>query len=68
MGRLEDYDGLGDEGDRRNVEERVVGEEGEGVEKYCGENEDHEEDGPDLGYKGRPWAVVSWGYECGWNG
>lgn len=44
----------------------MVGEEGEGVEEYRGEDEDNEEDGPDLRYEGRPWAVVSWGYIRVW--
>lgn len=59
MGRLEDDDGLGDEGDGRDVEEWVVGEEGERVCEDGGEDQDDEGDYPGLGYKGCPWEGVS---------
>lgn len=67
MGWLEDDDGLGDEGDGGDVEEWVVGEEGERVGEDGGEDQGDEGDDPGLGYKGCPWEGVS---RCriGWQG
>lgn len=56
MGRLEDDDGLADESESRNVEEWVVGEEGEGVGEDGGEDENEKDDDPGLGYECRPWG------------
>ena len=59
MGRLEDNDGLGDEGDGGNVEEWMVREEGKWVVEDGIEDEDDEGDDPGLGYEGCPWEGFS---------
>lgn len=59
VGRLEDDDGLGDEGDGGDVEEWVVGEEGERKVENGVEDEDEKDDDPRLGYEGSPWGGVS---------
>lgn len=59
VGGLEDNDSLSDERKGGDIEEWVVGEEGEGVEEDGGEYQEEEEDDPGLGYEGCPWGNVS---------